>query len=150
MLWWQEILRSWNGCSYFLEPWYTPAVDLLVQTDAAATVGCGAICGQEWFSGTWTELQASCCITYMEPYPILLACSTWGHKWTAKRIVFETDNQAVAACISSATCWCKNVLSLLRTMFFICAKNNFFVHTSFFLHPLLSAESDLNPAANGA
>ena len=103
-----------------------------VQTDAAASVGFGAICGGEWFSGCWSDLQSRCCITYMELYPIALACSTWGHKWTAKRIEFLTDNQAVAACITSGTCRCGNVMSLLRALFFVCAKNNCQITATYF------------------
>ena len=127
--WWKHFLQSWNGRSFFLEPWYTLASDLQVQTDAAASVGFGAICGGEWFTGCWSDLQSRCCITYMELYPIALACSTWGHKWTAKRI---TDNQAVAACITSGTCRCGNVMSLLRALFFVCAKNNCQITATYF------------------
>ena len=130
--WWKHFLQSWNGRSFFLEPWYTLASDLQVQTDAAASVGFGAICGGEWFTGCWSDLQSRCCITYMELYPIALACSTWGHKWTAKRIEFLTDNQAVAACITSGTCRCGNVMSLLRALFFVCAKNNCQITATYF------------------
>ena len=124
-MWWQELLQHWNGRSYFLEPAFTPAADLSIQTDAAGSVGYGAICGQEWFAGRWSAEQLQCCITYQELYPIALACSTWGHKWTAKRVEFQTDNQAVAACISSGTCRCENVMKLLRAMFFVCAQKHF-------------------------
>ena len=37
MLWWKELLCSWNERSYFLEPEFTPAADLSVQTDAAGS-----------------------------------------------------------------------------------------------------------------
>ena len=53
--WWKHFLQSWNGRSFFLEPWYTLASDLQVQTDAAASVGFGAICGGEWFHGLLVE-----------------------------------------------------------------------------------------------
>ena len=123
MLWWKELLCSWNERSYFLEPEFTPTADLSVQTDAAGSIGHGAICGNEWFAGRWSTQQASCCITYQELYPIALACSTWGHKWTAKRVEFQTDNQAVAACVSSGTCRCGNVMQLIRALFLVCARN---------------------------
>ena len=35
---------------------------------------------------------------------------------------FSQDNQAVAACITSGTCCCGNVMSLLRALFFVCAR----------------------------
>ena len=108
------------------------ASDLQVQTDAAASVGFGAICGGEWFTGCWSDLQSRCCITYMGLYPIALACSTWGHKWMAKRIQFLTDNQAVAACITSGTCRCGNMMSVLRALFFVCAKNNCQITATYF------------------
>ena len=99
------------------------ASDLQVQTDAAVSVGCSAICGEEWFTGCWLDLQSRCCITYMGLYPNTLACASLCPKETAKRIEFLTDNQAVAACITSGICRCFNVMSLLRALFFVCAKN---------------------------
>ena len=131
LVWWKELLLSWNGKSYFLEPGFTPAANLHVQTDAAGSIGYGAICESEWLHGRWSWQQAKCCITYQELYPIALACSTWGHKWTAKRIEFHTDNQAVAACVSSGTCRCSNVMILLRALFFVCAQHHFHVSASY-------------------
>ena len=131
LLWWKELLHSWNGRSYFLEPEFTPAADLSVYTDAAGSIGYGAICGCEWFAARWSKTQTSCCITFQELYPIALACSTWGHKWTAKRIEFQTDNQAVATCIRSGTCRCRNVMQLLRALFFVCAKKHFTITATY-------------------
>ncbi|XP_065195263.1 uncharacterized protein LOC135826586 [Sycon ciliatum] len=50
-----------------------------------------------------------------------------GALWCCKRIRFHTDNEAVAAVLKSGTSRCPNVMSLLRQLFFICAKGNFMV-----------------------
>jgi len=127
LLWWSHLLSGWNGRSFFLEADDTAAHHLLIETDASGAIGFGAVFGVEWFSGTWDTTQAGLCITFKELYPICVACATWGHRWSRKRICFHTDNEAVACVIRSGTSKCSNVMSLLRTLFFICARGNFMV-----------------------
>ena len=127
MLCLKELQCSWNGRSYFLEPECTPTVDLSVQNNAAGSIGYGANCGNEWFAGRWSAQQASCSITYQELYPIDLASSARVHKWTAKRAGFQTDNKAVAACVSSGTYQRGSVIQLIRALFLVCALKNFLV-----------------------
>ena len=40
---WKASLDKWNGRSFFLDSWVTSALDLQLYTDAASTVGFGAI-----------------------------------------------------------------------------------------------------------
>ena len=117
--WWQWLLSTWNGCSFFLQAQWTPAPDLHLYTDAARSHGYGAVYGAHWLTGKWTLAQQVCCITWMELYPIVLSCATWGAHWERLRIRFHSDNQAVQAAVRSATCLCPNVLSLLRSLFYV-------------------------------
>ena len=125
--WWSHLLEGWNGKSMFLDTQVTLASDITIETDASGSIGFGALCNDEWFAGTWRPNQAPKCITYKELYPICLASSTWGHKWCRKRVLFLTDNAAIALVIQSGTSRCPNVMSLLRQLFFICAKGSFMI-----------------------
>ena len=129
--WWKYLLSQWNGRSFFLHQHLSPASSLHLYTDAAGSIGYGAFLNSRWFCGTWTDTQKAFCIQYMELYPIALACSTWGPEWSSRRIEFHSDNQAVVAALRSGTCRCANVMSLLRTMFVVCAVNNFTVTASY-------------------
>ena len=119
--WWRWLLTNWNGCSFFLQGQWTAAPDLHLFTDAARSHGFGAVYGSHWLTGEWLPAQQNCCITWMELYPIVLACATWGKRWERLRIRFHSDNQAVQAMVRSGTCRCKNVMSLLRSLFYLTA-----------------------------
>ena len=43
--WWLEFFQSWNGYSFLLSPGWAPIPDLHVSSDAAGSVGYGAIFG---------------------------------------------------------------------------------------------------------
>ena len=75
--WWRWLLTNWNGCSFFFQGQWTAAPDLHLFTDAARSHGFGAVYGPHWLTGEWLPAQQNCCITWMELYPIVLACATW-------------------------------------------------------------------------
>lgn len=51
--------------------------------------------------------------------PILLACAVWGREWARKRIVCKCDNMSVVEVINSGYSRDKELIHLLRCMFFI-------------------------------
>ena len=55
--WWQQYLGDWNGKSFFQEPFFTPAADLQLFTDASGTIGFGAYFNGNWLNGRWTPGQ---------------------------------------------------------------------------------------------
>ena len=117
--WWQWILSTWNGCSFFLQDQWTPAADLHLYTDVARSHGYGAVYGAHCLTSKRTPAQQGCCITWMELYPIVLSSATWGAQGKCLRIPFHSDNQAVQPAVRSGTCRCPNVLSLLRSLFYL-------------------------------
>ena len=74
--WWTAFTTPWSGCSFFLLPNWTLALDLELYTDSSGTIGYDTYCKIEWFNGRWTPEQA---IQYKELDPIVLATAVWGH-----------------------------------------------------------------------
>ena len=127
--WWQVLLNDWNGKSFFLNLQWTTSSDMGLYTDASGSIGWGAYWSEEgrWTHGTWSPAHQDQDITYKELYAIVTACCTWGTYWTRQRILFHCDNEAVVACLASGTSRSPNVMSLLRSLFFVCSKNHFVV-----------------------
>ena len=73
--WWYYLLNNWNGKSFFLmERWITPA-NFEVSSDAARSVGCGALLGNFWFVLRWPIMEQLPEIAVLELVPIVLAAS---------------------------------------------------------------------------
>ena len=60
---WLEFFQSWNGYSFLLSPRWAPLPDLHVSSNAAGSVGYGAILVRDWFAGR-DGLHNRC------PYPL--------------------------------------------------------------------------------
>ncbi len=43
LLWWIEFIEEWNGTNFFLLPGFMPVTDLVVTSDGAGSIGCGAL-----------------------------------------------------------------------------------------------------------
>ncbi|XP_070569467.1 uncharacterized protein [Ptychodera flava] len=124
--WWCDFLPTWNGTASFLEPNWTLSRDLDLFTDASGTIGCGGYHKGHWFTVTWpTSLTAS--IAWKEMYPILVACSIWGHSWHGRRILFHCDNQTVVHIWKKGSARCPKIMHLVRGIFYQAAKGNFHV-----------------------
>ena len=125
--WWRVLLEHWNGKSFFHAAEHTSAEELGLYTDASSTIGWGAFYGTEgrWIYGQWADSQRDESIEFKELYAILLACSTWGHMWSRRRIRLHCDNMSVVACLANGTSKAPRVMSLIRSLFLVCATSSF-------------------------
>ena len=64
-------------------------------------------------------------IAFQELFPIVVACSLWGHHWIRKRIVFYCDNMATVLVINKGRSKSASILKLMRRLVIIAATNNF-------------------------
>ena len=103
LLWWQELFRVWDGLSLFLTPTWAPIPDFQVSSDAAGSLGYGAIFQCHWFSGSWSASQAPLSIAYKELFPVVVAAHLWGPSWASRRVEFLCDNEAVVSVLKSGT-----------------------------------------------
>ena len=118
LFWWSHLLDGWNGKSFFLDLQETLASDILIESDASGAIGHGAVYG-----------TLVCRHLVTTTHSALHCVQGAVSQWCRKRIRFHTDNEAVAAVLKSGSSRCTNVISLLRQLFFICAKGNFMVTT---------------------
>ena len=98
-----QTFPSWDGLSFFLMPEWAPLPDFQVSSDAAGTLGYGAIFQHQWFCSPWSESQQPLSIAYKEPFPIVVAIYLWGPQWSSRRVEFLCDNESVVAVLSSST-----------------------------------------------
>ena len=95
---WHKFLKNWNGVSMFYDSCITNAHDLELFTDASL-IGFGAFFQNQWFCEKWPDVlpsikESDLSMAFRELYPIVAAAIVWGKYWTAKRIMFVSDNEA--------------------------------------------------------
>ena len=127
--WWRQFLPEWPGSSLFLQSEWSLAPDMQLHTDASNT-GYGAFWAGKWFNSTWSPAQLSLSIAWKELYAILVACATWGSQWKGMRILFHCDNAAVVQIWQRGSCKCRELMVLVRTLFFLAAKGEYHVSIS--------------------
>ena len=113
--WWLRLLEQWNGKSFFLFPDWTPSPDLELFTRVAPWAGVRSTAaagfkGPGRLSNSLTALSGRSC--------------TWGKEWRQLRITMLCD-KAVVDCIRSGTSKSPPVMTLIRHLFFVCARFNF-------------------------
>jgi hypothetical protein len=122
--WWLAFASSWNGKGFFLERSWTPSPAFQLFTDASDH-GYGAYWTGRWLSSTWPPLYSHYDIQWKELYAVVAAAQAWGALWARKRLLVHCDNQAVVHVWRTGTTKHKALMSLVRTLFFIAASNNF-------------------------
>ena len=68
-----RFLDEFNGKSFFLEDTWETSHTLELYTDAAGSVGFGAVFGKHWLGGEWPVTWKSYNIAVLELFPIVLA-----------------------------------------------------------------------------
>ncbi|MCP3665018.1 MAG: hypothetical protein GY696_21400 [Gammaproteobacteria bacterium] len=81
--WWQQLLKSWNGCSVFPERHWTDDADLEFYSDACTT-GYGAYCAGEWIAGPFSGWLYKRSMPFKELFALVAAVATWGKRWCGK------------------------------------------------------------------
>ena len=79
---------------FFCMPTWVPLPDFQVSSDAAGSLGYGAIFKSHWFYGAWSTAQSSLSIAYKELFLIVVAAYLWGPQWVSWRVEFLCDNES--------------------------------------------------------
>ena len=72
---WLSFLSQYNCKSLFLPDVWNNSDKLSLYTDAAGSIGIGAIFGHTWCYGSWPDNEIGKNITILEFYPIVLSLS---------------------------------------------------------------------------
>ena len=106
-------------------PTWAPLPDFQVSSDAAGSLGYGAIFQSHWFSGAWSAEQRLLSIAYKELFPIVVAAFLWGPQWVSRQVKFLCDNESVVAVLKSGTSRDKSLMVLLRYLTMLAIRHSF-------------------------
>lgn len=76
---------------------------LHLYTDAAGSLGYGAVFSAHWFFGPWPHSWLGRNIIVLEMFPIVISVSIWASDLANKCILFHTDNQGLVEVINRKT-----------------------------------------------
>ena len=110
---WLSFLSSFNGRSFFLDDIWHSSDKLNLFTDAAGSLGFGAIFQNHWCYGKWPVDWLHKNIAFLEFYPIVLSLHLWGHLIRNHCILFFTDNEALVYIINKQSCRDKSLMSFV-------------------------------------
>ena len=127
LLLWDEFLSDFNGTLIWREP-PVANTELALFTDAAGSIGFGAILGNRWCMQHWPEdWKARGLIrnvTFLELFPIVVALVVWGTSLGNKVIVFWSDSMSVVSAINGQSACCPLVLRLVKFLVRLCLRHN--------------------------
>ena len=121
---WLQFLTEFNGRSFFLNDIWETSQTLQLFTDAAGSIGFGAVFGAHWFHGLWPTTWHDFKIAILELFPIVLAVHIWGACMADKCVIFFSDNAAVVDIINKQTSKKSAIMVLLRDLVLSCLRHN--------------------------
>ncbi|XP_066928229.1 uncharacterized protein [Clytia hemisphaerica] len=127
---WAEFLSSWNGVSFLPEPAVTS--DFIALFTDAYFLGLGGFFQGQWLSHPWPyDMSNLTHIAVLELFAVFATISAFAIPLTNKQITMFTDNEAIVAIWSSGTSNDKQLMALVKELFFLTARHNISVR---FLH----------------
>ena len=121
---WLTFLSSFNGVYFFRNEIWENSVKLKLFTDAAGSLGFGAIFGNAWCYGRWPDQWLHRNIAILEFFPIVLSLCLWGDKMRNHSILFFTDNEALVHVINKQSCHDKVLMVFVRKLVLVCLEYN--------------------------
>lgn len=128
---WYKFVQQFNGKSMFISDRLVSSIALHLYTDAAKSLGYGAVYVSSWLYGLFPREWQSLNITFLELYPIVLAVYIWGHLWKNHSIIFHTDNEGLVSILNSKTSRDTDIMCLVRVLVLECMKHNILFRSMF-------------------
>ena len=142
LLWWKTFASQWNGATLICDlESHQPVV---VTSDASGSWGCGAWCDHRWFQLQWDQQSRDKQIAVKELLLVIIASAIWGHEWAGRRVVSNCDNQAVVVVLNSRGSREKDLMQLLRCLFFLEAHFQFQISATYLPGVLNECVDDLS------
>lgn len=121
---WGIFANHFNGKSLLIQEKWVTSPSLHLHTDAAGSLGYGAIFETQWLYGAWPTAIKHLPITFKELFPIVLAFEIWGTHFSNKCIMLHSDNYAVVHIINNQTSKDTTIMSLVRKFVLLCMRYN--------------------------
>ena len=99
---------------------WEPSRTKFLYTDAAGSVGFGAIFNSAWMFGTWPSPLRESSIAVKEMVPIVLAIHTWASELEGQCVQIVSDNLSVVCAINAQSCRDPELMGWIRRFFLIC------------------------------
>ena len=122
--WWLDFISQWNRKSVFYDEQWVTSAELCLATDAS-DLGHGAVCGSHWYFSEFDAEMVAYPIAWRELFAVATACSTWWKQFKGRKIILPCDNESVVNAVNSGKSRNKEMMVLVRTLFYICATHNF-------------------------
>ena len=124
--WWREFIGDWNGREII--PTRTlDTAKMGLYTDASS-LGMGGVLGSKWFMTSWPPQCLLKHINVLELFAVFTAIRIWGSDWRDLDVVIYTDNKPITQIWLTGSSQNKDIMVILRHIFFFLAKNNINVH----------------------
>lgn len=111
---WLAFLDEYNGKSLFLDDIWLTSDKLNLFTDAAGSLGFGAVFGNNWCYGEWPTEWQNRNIALLEFYPIVLSLYLWGDQLSNQCVLLFTDNEALVYVINKQSCKDASLMHFVR------------------------------------
>ena len=121
---WRTFLTHFNGINVFPDSYISDSEFLRLYSDASGLIGCAGVFGSKWFAVKWPHHWTDTHITAKEMLPITIIAEIWGFFLRNKRVLFHTDNSAVADIINKQTCRDPLTMNLVRRLVVACLRHN--------------------------
>lgn len=146
VLWWLKFARAWNGKAVMIDPWPIDSRRFVVDASGKASA---AIFDYEYLVYILEPPFSTWHINATEFLSVVLAAKRWGPLWSGHRVIVESDNTTTVAAIYKGSSASREIMRMLRHLFWISAKFNFHItarHISGSCNELADAASRLDHA----
>ena len=130
--WWLKCLGSHNGVKWFPDM-ISESNSTLVFTDASDTAA-AAVVDAKWtilyFDGRYSWVKEKS-INYREMLAVVLAVSTFGRYLKNKSVLMDIDNKGMQQAVQSGKSKEKEIMALIRCIYFYTSTNNVQYRTVF-------------------
>ena len=111
--WWNTFVVHWNGVAMFP---YTSQPAFSATSDASGSWGCEAWLGSSWFQLEWPSEAHSSHISFKKLFAGLVSAAVWGR---GSRVWWLCDNQSAVHAVCKRSCRDRNMMQLIRCLFFL-------------------------------
>lgn len=119
---WRSLLSFWNGSSIIQSS--PVSSDCLCLFTDASFLGLGGYFRGSWFSSSWPDNQLPHNIATLELFAVYVAITIWGTELCNKQIIIHSDNEAIVQAFNFGSSRNKQLMSLIRAIFFSSVRFN--------------------------